>query len=126
MAIFRPFTLMLACLSMLALSFTAFAAEPPLRRLLVNNDGTNLFWRKDLTPDMVKVHAAECPDAVTTYLLCPNGIQKMMYPGEVEELSTRGALPELVKAGEDPFGLFLTELKTRKMEQWGSSTLPSQ
>ena len=116
MVIFRPFTLMLACLSMLALSFTAFAAEPPLRRLLVNNDGTNLFWRKDLTPDMVKVHAAECPDAVTTYLLCPNGIQKMMYPGEVEELSTRGALPELVKAGEDPFGLFLTELKTRKME----------
>ncbi len=113
------FFLLLAGLSALLLSFPAFAAgEPPapVKRLLVNNDGTNLFWRKDLTLDMVKRRAAECPDAVTTYLLCPNGIQKMMYPGEVEELSTRGALPDLVKAGEDPFGLFLSELKTRKME----------
>ncbi len=110
---------LLACSAFLLLSPSALAAESPppsAKRLLVNNDGTNLFWRKDLTLEMVKRHAAECPDAVTTYLLCPNGIQKMMYPGELEELSTRGALPELVKAGEDPFGLFLSELKTRRME----------
>lgn len=85
-------------------------------RLLLNNDGTNLFWRDDLSMEMVRRHAAECPDAVTTYLVCPNGIQKMMYPSEIEELSTRGALPRLVAEGHDPFGYFLTELKTRGFE----------
>jgi hypothetical protein len=118
MRILQPFALLLACLPVLAAALTASAGESAFfpKRLLVNNDGTNLFWRKDLTLELVKRQVAECPDAVTTYLLCPNGIQKMMYPSEVEELSTRGALPGLVKAGEDPFGLFLTELKTRKME----------
>ncbi len=112
----RRSVLLLACLPVLAISPTALAGESPNRRLLVNNDGTNLFWRDDLTLDMVKRRAAECPDAVTTYLLCPNSIQKMMYPSDLEEMSQRGALPDLVKAGEDPFGLFLTELKIRKME----------
>lgn len=87
-----------------------------VKRLLLNNDGTNLFWRDDLTMEMVKRHAAECPNAVTTYLLCPNGIQKMMYPSKVEELATRGALPKLVAAGEDPFGAFIQGLKTRGFE----------
>ncbi len=88
----------------------------PIRRLLVNNDGTNLLWRDDLSMDMVKRHAAECPNAVTTYLVCPNGIQKMMYPSKHEALSTRGALPALVAEGKDPFGAFLAELKTRGFE----------
>lgn len=89
---------------------------PPQHRLIVNNDGTNLFWRDDLTMDMVRRHAAECPDAVTTYMVCPNGIHKMMYPSALEELSTRGALPALVAQGEDPFGAFLAALKTRGFE----------
>lgn len=88
----------------------------PIWRLIVNNDGTNLFWRDDLTMDMVRRHAAECPDAVTTYMVCPNGIHKMMYPSALEELSTRGALPALVAQGEDPFGAFLAALKTRGFE----------
>jgi hypothetical protein len=118
MRILQPFALLLACLPVLAAALTASAGESAFfpKRLLVNNDGTNMFWRDDLTPEMVKRRVAECPDAVTTYLLCPNSIQKMMYPSDLEEMSQRGALPELVKAGEDPFGLFLTELKTRKME----------
>jgi hypothetical protein len=47
--------------------------------LIVNNDGTNLLWRSDLTLEMVRRHIAECPSAVTTYRLCPNGIRKMLY-----------------------------------------------
>ncbi|HPO12496.1 MAG TPA: right-handed parallel beta-helix repeat-containing protein [Candidatus Hydrogenedentes bacterium] len=66
--------------------------------------------------EMVRRHVAECPNAVTTYMLCPNGIQKMMYPSQHEELSTRSALPKLVKEGEDPFGTFIEGIKTRGME----------
>ena len=88
----------------------------PKRRLLVNNDGTNLLWRNDLTPEMVRRHVAECPNAVTTYLLCPNGIQKMLFPSAHEELATRGGLPKLVAEGHDPFGEFLAGLKTRGIE----------
>lgn len=101
----------------------AFAQEGPAwkknttaHRLLVNNDGTNLFWRDDLSLELVKRHAAECPNAVTTYLLCPNGIQKMMYPSKHEELSTRGVLAKLVGEGQDPFGAMIAELKTRGFE----------
>ncbi len=86
------------------------------RRLIVNNDGTNLFWRDDLSMEMVKRHVAECPNAVTTYMLCPNGIQKMMYPSQHEELATRGGLPKLVQEGQDPFGAFLEGIKTRGLE----------
>ncbi len=93
------------------------ATRPPAKkRFLLNNDGTNLLWRDDLTPEMVRRHAAECPNEVTTYLVCPNGIQKMMYPSAHEELATRGKLPALVQSGIDPFGLFLSELKTRGFE----------
>ena len=88
----------------------------PTHRFLVNNDGTNLFWRDDLSLDMVRRHAAECPDVVTTYLLCPNGIQKMLYPSQYEELTARGGLRRLVEAGEDPFGLFIEELRRRGFE----------
>lgn len=66
--------------------------------------------------EMVRRHVAECPNAVTTYMLCPNGIQKMMYPSQHEELSTRGNLSKLVAEGEDPFGTFIEGIKTRGME----------
>ncbi len=96
--------------------FPRIKPVPPANRLIVNNDGTNLFWRDDLSMEMVKRHVAECPNAVTTYMLCPNGIQKMMYPSQHEELATRGGLPKLVSEGLDPFGAFLEGLKTRGME----------
>lgn len=86
------------------------------RRLLVNNDGTNLLWRDDLSPEMVRRHVAECPNAVTTYLLCPNGIQRMLFPSKHEQLATRGALPKLVAEGRDLFGEFVAGLKTRGFE----------
>lgn len=87
-----------------------------VRRLLVNNDGTNLLWRDDLTPELVQRHVAECPNAVTTYLLCPNGIQKMLYPSQYEELCAQRTLAALVAAGHDPFGEFVRGLKTRGFE----------
>lgn len=86
------------------------------RRLLFNSDGTNLFWRDDVSMEMVAKHVAEVPKDVTTYLLCPNGIHKMMYPSAHEELSTRGALPALVAAGYDPFGAFLDGVRARGFE----------
>lgn len=91
-------------------------AAAPERRLLLNDDGTNIFWRDDLSLELVRRHVAECPHAVTTYLLCPNGIQKMLYPSDREEVSTRGALRKLMEAGEDPFGEFLRGLKRRGFE----------
>lgn len=113
------------CAMTLCLAVCASAAEdapaapdrPPIqRRLLVNNDGTNLLWRDDLSPEMIQRHAAECPNAVTTYMLCPNGIQKLLYPSEHEELSARGALAKLVGESRDPFGEFLAALKRRGFE----------
>ncbi|MFH1740032.1 MAG: hypothetical protein ABIH23_13565, partial [bacterium] len=86
------------------------------RRFLLNNDGSNLFWRDDLSMKLVRRHVSECPDAITTYLLCPNGIQKMFYPSAHEELSTSGVLSSLVAAGEDPFGEFIEGLKKRGFE----------
>ena len=91
-------------------------AEEPQRRLLFNSDGTNLFWREDVSMEMVAKHVAELPTEITTYLLCPNGIHKMMYPSAHEELSTRGALPALVAAGHDPFGAFLEGMRARGFE----------
>src|SRR5512143_700236 len=34
-------------------------AGPRARRLLVNNDGTNIFWRDDLSLGLVRRHVAE-------------------------------------------------------------------
>ena len=86
------------------------------QRFLLNNDGTNLFWRDDLTMELVARHVDECPREVTTYLLCPNGIQTMMYPSAVEALSPHEPLRRLVDAGKDPFGAFLVRAKQRGFE----------
>lgn len=119
------FLRMLECVLVLCFAECASTTEnaptgsdrlPIQRRLLVNNDGTNLLWRDDLTPELIQRHVEECPNAVTTYMLCPNGIQKMLYPSECEELSTRGALARLVGEGRDPFGEFLEGLKRRGFE----------
>jgi len=93
------------------------AQEPPMpQRFLLNNDGTNLFWRDDLSMELVAQHVDECPGEVTTYLLCPNGIQTMMYPSALEAVSPHEALRRLVDAGEDPFGAFLARAKQRGFE----------
>ncbi len=101
----------------------ASAAEELQRRLLFNNDGTNLLWRDDLSMAMVEKHAAECPDAITTYLLCPNGIQKMMYPSAHEELATRGRLPELAAAGNAPFGALRSRENTIQIRNSGAVSI---
>ncbi len=100
----------------LAAGWLSCASSPAPMRLLLNNDGTNVFWREDLTLELVRRHVAECPHAVTTYLLCPNGIQKMLYPSALEEVSERGVLRKLIESGEDPFGEFLRGLKRRGFE----------
>ena len=110
------------CLAMMGLlcfvgsGARAQVERPVKKRFLLNNDGTNLFWRDDLTMDMVARHVDECPDEITTYLLCPNGIQKLMYPSAIEDLTPMPALQRLVEAGEDPFGAFLARAKQRGFE----------
>ena len=96
----------------------AMAGSPSAvqQRFLFNNDGTNLFYRDDLSVDLIARHADECPREVTTYLVCPNGHQKMMYPSAIEELTPRPALQRLVEANKDPFGLFLARLWQRGFE----------
>ena len=94
----------------------ADSASVPPSRFLFNNDGTNLFYRDDLSVDLIARHADECPREITTYLVCPNGHQKMMYPSSIEELTPRPALQRMVEVGKDPFGLFLARLWQRGFE----------
>ena len=103
---------------LMAVVTAAIAGSPPAQqqRFLFNNDGTNLFYRDDLSIDLIARHADECPREVTTYLVCPNGHQKMMYPSAIEELTPRPALQRLVEADKDPFGLFLARLWQRGFE----------
>ncbi|HIJ72945.1 MAG TPA: family 10 glycosylhydrolase [Candidatus Hydrogenedentes bacterium] len=86
------------------------------RRFLFNNDGTNLFFRADLTLELIHAHVDECPKEITTYLLCPNGYQKMMYPSRHEEMVIVPAFRKLVEEGVDPFGAFLERVKQRGFE----------
>jgi hypothetical protein len=84
------------------------------RRLLLDNDGTNLFLL-DLAEDVeasVAAAVAECPANVTTYMVCPNGPGKFYYPTKVGEVWEDAKL--LVRAhaqGKDPFGMFLQGLR---------------
>ena len=83
-------------------------------RFLLDNDGSN-FFAHTMTDDVDASIAAAvdaCPDAVTTYLLCPNGCGKFYYPtriGQVYPPARR--LPDLHARGIDPFGLFLQALR---------------
>ena len=88
----------------------------PAWRLLVNDDGTNLFWREDLTPEAVFRQAESIPHGVTTVLVCPNGIQKMLYPSNAEAVSERGRLRQSIAEGQDLFGAYIEALRRRGFE----------
>ncbi|HOK89122.1 MAG TPA: right-handed parallel beta-helix repeat-containing protein [Candidatus Hydrogenedentes bacterium] len=118
-------TLLTRALAMLLVTGTAWIplaglaespADRPAWRLLVNDDGTNLFWREDLTPEAVQFQAGAIPRAVTTVLVCPNGIQKMLYPSSVEAVSERGRLRQYFAEGRDLFGEYLAALRHRGFE----------
>lgn len=90
------------------------------RRFLLDNDGSNFFCHtmtEDVNTSIGRV-VGECPDVVTTYLLCA-GAGTYYYPtrvGEVCTLDLRNSpngplLPRLHAQGVDPFGRFLRALK---------------
>jgi len=90
------------------------------RRFLLDDDGSNFFCHT-MTEDVatsVAERVAECPDAVTTYLLC-SGAATFYYPTKVGDVCTldlgnrpEGALlPSLHAKGVDPFGMLLRALK---------------
>jgi len=88
-------------------------------RYIIDNDGTNLFLRSPLSDLDLKWAAEQCPDSVTTYMICPNCIGKFMYPCSVGELISRDVAPYLVDAidrGEDLFGRFLDYLRQKNKE----------
>ena len=88
-------------------------------RFCLDNDGTN-FFSHTMTDDVEGsiVDAVEaCPEAVTTYLLCPNSLGKFHFPtaiGEVDDTTDR--LQNLHAAGVDPFGMFLQALRAAGKE----------
>ena len=81
-------------------------------RLLLDNDGGNLFYH--LTDDVeqdIRDAVAECPENVTTYLLCA-GAGTLYYPTSVGTVVPNA--PGLLRAhasGVDPFGMLLTGLR---------------
>jgi hypothetical protein len=82
-----------------------------MRRFLLDNDGSNLFFR--LTDDVerdVEDAAAECPANVTTYLLC-SGAGKFYYPTEVGDVMPIEPLLAAHRKGKDPFDMLLRALR---------------
>ena len=82
------------------------------RRFLLDNDGSNLF--NHLTDDVeqdIRDAVAECPENVTTYLLCP-GAGTFYYPTRVGDVAPNA--PGLLRAhasGVDPFGMLISGLR---------------
>jgi len=83
------------------------------RRLLLDNDGSNFFLGA-MTEDIegsVAEAVAECPENVTTYLLCA-GAGTHYYPTEVSRVVPRAdRLLAAHARGKDPFGMFLEALR---------------
>ncbi|HGJ67634.1 TPA: hypothetical protein ENS27_19920, partial [bacterium] len=85
------------------------------KRLIIDNDGTNIFMLKNpLNDEDLEWAVKQCPKSVTTYMVCPNAIGKFYYPCSVGETISREMAPCLIEAfdrGEDLFGKFLQKLK---------------
>jgi hypothetical protein len=82
------------------------------RRFLLDNDGSNLFWHlsDDIEQD-IRETVEECPENVTTYLLCA-AAGTMYYPtkvGTVVPVAKR--LCDAHAAGVDPFGMLIDGLR---------------
>ncbi|MBM3215534.1 hypothetical protein FJZ36_11535 [Candidatus Poribacteria bacterium] len=95
------------------------------RRFLLDNDGSNFFCHT-MTDDVdasVAAAVGECPESITTYLLCA-GAGTYYYPTEVGDVialdsggtGREGLLRELHARGVDPFGRFLQALKAAGKE----------
>jgi len=95
-----------------------------MRRLLLDNDGSN-FFGQSMTEDIegsIAEAVRECAPNVTTYLLCA-GAGRYYFPTQVAD----GVIPtdatpsyEILRAayarGADPFGMFLRALKVAGKE----------
>ena len=81
------------------------------KRYILDNDGTNIFGHSDPLNDEVIARAVqECPDTVTTYLICPNWCGKFFFPTQVGEVLPESSAPSfhaLLKEGKDPLGMFI-------------------
>ena len=84
-----------------------------MRRFLLDNDGSNIFGHT-MTDDVeacIAEAVEDCPDNVTTYLLCA-GAGTLHYPTKVGRVATRfKPLAAALERGLDPFGMFLRGLK---------------
>jgi len=84
-------------------------------RFIIDHAGWELFYEPQApTDEAIRWTVAQCPESVTTYLVCPNWIGKFYYPCRVGEVMPREDAPYLVGAierGEDPFGKFLSLLR---------------
>lgn len=82
------------------------------RRFLLDNDGSNIFHNltDNIEHDIAEA-IQECPDNITTYLLC-SGAGTYYFPTRVGAVDPRAK--GLLKAhadGKDPFGMFLSALR---------------
>jgi len=85
-----------------------------MKRFIIDSDGTNFFGRDPLTREDLRWTVAQLPEAVTTFMLCPNWIGRFMYPCAVGERALEGQGPGLHAAwarGEDPFGELLALIR---------------
>lgn len=81
------------------------------RRFLLDNDGSNIFFKLTDDPERDVADAvAECPPSVTTYLLC-SGAGRFYYPTDVGDVAPMEGLLAAHARGVDPFGMFLRGLK---------------
>ena len=117
----------------------AGAPPPPLRRrTLYNSDGSNIFWRRTLSPDDVYGCVDEVAAAgVTTFLFNPNPCQNVVYPGTEAGMfsydfpRSPGSIPTerdsmekhfsdnlraLLKDTLDPAGMIVDRARLRGME----------
>jgi len=90
------------------------------KRYILDNDGTNIFGHSDPLNDEVIARAVqECPDTVTTYLICPNWCGKFFFPTQVGEVLPESSAPSfhaLLKEGKDPLGMFIERMRSTGRE----------
>jgi len=90
------------------------------KRYILDNDGSNIFCHSDPLDDEVIDHAVqECPDTVTTYLICPNWCGKFFFSTQVGEIlpeSCAQSFHALINSGKDPLGMFIERMRSTGRE----------
>lgn len=90
-----------------------------MRRLLLDNDGTNVFHHRLTEPveQVIEDVVAELPSCVTTFVLCPNCCGKFFHPTKAGEVSAESHhLLAAHRRGLDPFGMLLRSMKATGRE----------